>query len=83
MCNKNSTARMQDLFANYHTILDRHELKWIITENQKVAVLHVLQAVRPATLRDRLESDLSFSHYALRKDFTGFLKLSIRLAEAF
>lgn len=83
MRNKNAKARMQDLFVSYHMILLRHGLKWIVTENQKVAVSHVLQAVPPATLRDRLQSDLAFSHHELRKDFPGFLKHAIRLAEAF
>lgn len=54
---------MQDLFAKYHTILSRNELKWIITENQKVAVNQVLSAVGTVSLKERLESDLSFSHH--------------------
>lgn len=83
MKNTNATARMQDLFTNYHTILSRNGLKWIIKENQKIAVQHVLSAVRPVSLRDRLSSYLSFSHHNLRKDLTGFLKHSVRLAEAF
>lgn len=83
MRNTNALARMQDLFSSYHTILARNGLKWIIDDNQKVAVHHVLCAIRPQSLRERLESDLSFSHHHLKKDFTGFLKHSIRLAEAF
>lgn len=83
MKNNNATARMQDLFSSYITILGRHGLKWIVTDNQKIAVQHVLSAIRPVSLKDRLESDLSFSHHPLKKDFKGFLKHSIRLAEAF
>lgn len=83
MRNTNAAARMQDLFTNYHTILVRNGLKWIIKDNQKVAVYHVLSAIRPNSLKERLESDLAFSHHDLRKDFLGFLKHAIRLAEAF
>lgn len=82
--NKNSaTARMHDLFSGYHTIPSRHDLKWIIKENQKVAVQHVLSAVRPMVLKEHLESDLSFSHHELKKDFNKFLAHDIKLAEAF
>lgn len=83
MRNTNASARMQDLFASYHTILVRNGLKWILEDNQKVAVYHVLGAIRPNSLRERLESDLSFSQHELKKDFKGFLRHAIRLAEAF
>ena len=83
MRNNNATARMKDLFASYYTILSRNGLKWIVTENQKVSVGHVLSAVRPVSLKERLESDLSFSHHHLKKDFNGFLAHAIKLAEAF
>lgn len=83
MKNNNATARMQDLFANYHTLLVRNGLKWLIKDNPKIAVDHVLSAIKPQTLHDRLEADLSFAKYELRKDFHGFLKHAIRLAEAF
>lgn len=79
----NSSAHMQDLFANYHTILSRNGLKWIITDNQKVAVQHGLSAISPASLGDRLQSDLAFSYHPLRKYFKVFLKHAVKLAEAF
>ena len=43
---------------------------------------HVLSAVRPTTLRDRLADDLDFSRHDLKEDFKGFLKHAIKLAEA-
>lgn len=79
----NANARMQDLFTNCHTILSRNGPKWTITDNQKVAVRHVLSAIKPASLRDRLQSYLSFSYHPLGKDFKGFLKHAVKLAEAF
>lgn len=83
MRNTNAKTRIQDLFASYNTILRNNGLLWIIEDNQKVAVSHVLSAVRPANLKERLESDLEFSHHPLRKDFKGFLQHAVRVAEAY
>lgn len=74
---------MQDLFTSYHILLSRNGLKWLIEDTPEVAVDHVLSAIRPQSLHDRLAADLYFAKYELRKDFQGFLKHSIRLAEAF
>lgn len=54
-----------------------------MNENQKVAVKHVLSAIKPKPLKERLESDVAFSQHALRKEFTGFLAHAIKLAEVF
>lgn len=83
MKEKSAKNRMEDLFSSYHTILARNGLKWIITDNQKIAVRHVLSAIRPTALKDRLQSDLSFSHHELLKNFSGFMNHAVRLAEAF
>lgn len=83
MENKNAKSRMQGLFANYHSLLSQQGVKWIIEDNQNLAVTHVLSATRPQSLRERLESDLSFSHHALKKDFKEFLKHAVKLSEAF
>ena len=83
MRDANATSRIQNLFINYMTLLRRHGLSWIIKENQKVAVGHVLSAIRPTSLQSRLDSDLQFSHHDLRKNFQGFLKHATRLSEAF
>lgn len=83
MANKNARSRMEGLFISYHTILARQGLSWIIKDNQKLAVAHVLSAIRPQVLKERLEADLSFSQHALKKDFNKFLKHAVRLSEAF
>lgn len=74
---------MHEVFANYHTILRRHRLTWILTETPKVSVAHVLSAIRPTSLKDHLESDLAFSHQPLRNDLKAFLQHAIKLTEAF
>lgn len=83
MKEKSAKNRMEDLFSSYHTILVLNGLKWIITDNQSIAVHHVRSATRPSTLRDRLQSNLSFSHHELAKNFTGFMKHAVFLEEAF
>lgn len=54
-----------------------------INDTPEVYVQHILSVHRQWTLQDRLNSDLSFAKYELRKDFHGFLKHSIRFADAF
>lgn len=46
-------------------------------------ITQVLYVIRPHSLEERLERDLSFSHYALRKDFEQFLKHAIKSSKAF
>lgn len=83
MGNRDAEARMEDLFTDYHTLLQRSGLGWLIKDNPKIAVYHVLSAIRPQNLADRLTADLSFGEYELRKDFKGFLSHAIDLAKAF
>lgn len=45
MKNNDATTRMQDLFSKYHDILRMNSLKWIIEDNQKMKVAHVLSAI--------------------------------------
>ena len=80
---KSADARVQKLFMTYHTILRKNGLAWILKENQKVAVYHVLSAIRPLTFKQRIESDLSFSYHTLKKDFRGFREHVHKLAVAF
>lgn len=83
MRSTDATARMQDLFAQCQTIVCRNKLNWIIEDSQKVAVGHVLSAIQPSVLKERLTSDFAFSQHNLKKNFQGFLKYEIELAKAF
>ena len=71
------------MFVSYHTMLSRNGLLWLLKDNQKVGVTHVLSAIRPATLTEQLEGDLDFAHHGLKKDFQGFMRHAIKIAEAF
>lgn len=75
-------AHIRALFSSYRTNLRRNGLGWLLKENYKVAVVHVLSAVRPQSLKDLLESDLAFSRHALQKRY-DFLAHSIKLSEVF
>lgn len=76
-------SRIENLFVSYHSLLRRHGLSWIIKDNQKIAVYHVLSAIRPESLRSRLESNLDFSHHHLRKNFKSFINHAIKLSKSF
>lgn len=64
---------MQDLFTLCHTILRRNEVNSIVTDNQKVAVGHVFSTIQQAILKERVTSDLFFSHHHLKKNFKRFI----------
>lgn len=83
MSDSNAKSRMRNLFVSYRAILKRHGVAWLLEDNQKVAVDHVLSAIRPTSVKERLESDLEFAKYELKKNFQGFMKHAIRVAEAF
>ena len=80
---KNSKSRMESLFVSYHSLLRRNGLSWLIEPNPKVAVYHVLSAIKPKILHDRLSSDLQFSKHSLKKDFKDFMKHAVHVSEAF
>jgi len=80
---KSAQGRMKLLFVEYKSLLRAHGLKWVTDKTPKIAIKHVISAVKPAQLRTRLEQDIAFSHHDLRADFTGFMKHAIDLSSAF
>ncbi len=52
-------------------------------KNPKLAIDHALSAIRPHTLKSRLESDLELSYIELKHDFKGFMEHILKLADAF
>lgn len=53
----NANPRMQNLISSYHIILHPNCLGCIVKDSQNVSVAHVLSAIRPQTVNDRLKSD--------------------------
>lgn len=82
MREKSASLRMQYLFSSYDTLLEENGLLWVFESNQKVAVYHILSAIKPEGLQMRLRDDLDFSKLSLKKDFRGFMKHAIDLAKA-
>ena len=80
---KSATGRMELLFMDYKSLLRTNGLKWVTTDTPKVAIKHVISAIRPTTLGTRIEQDLGFSHARLKADFSGFMAHAISLSEAF
>lgn len=83
MKENNACILMEDLFKSYHTLLEHNGPKWIIKDNKPIAVHHVLFSIRKTSLKERLESDFSFSHHDITKDCRAFMKHAVKLAEAF
>lgn len=71
MRNADATSRIKNLFVNYHTLLRKHGLTWLLDCNKKMAVQHVLKAIGPAKVQRRLRGDLGSSHFELQIDFNG------------
>lgn len=83
MSDSNATSRMESLFMAYHKLLRINGLAWVLKSNQKISVFHVLSAIKPLSLQNRIESDLEFAYYDCRKDFQKFMRHCIRLSESF
>lgn len=80
---KSAKSRMKLLFMSYKSMLRTNGLKWVTEDTPKVAVKHVLMAIRPAQLRNRLENDIKFAKAKLKSDFKGFMKHAIELSDCF
>ena len=83
MSNRNIHLRMQNIFVDYHSILSRNGVSWLVTENEKQAISHVLSAIHPAILKDSIKLDMELSEHELKKDFKGFVKHSMELSQTF
>lgn len=83
MSDRSERSRMENLFVDYIVLLRRSGLSWVTKETPKTAVYHVLSAIKPDIVKNRLKSDLDFAYNSLRKDFKGFMRHSIKVSEAF
>jgi hypothetical protein len=78
---KDPEQRIIMLFADYSGLLWSNGLSWVLKEHPKMAVAHIVEAIRPATLQKRLREDLEFSYAPLKRDFLGFMKHVISRTE--
>ena len=56
---------------------------WIIEDSPKLAVGHILDALKPRPLQSRIRDDLEFAHTHFRKDFLSFMDHVIQRAEMY
>lgn len=82
MYGQNAKSLMRNSFASDHTILRLHGGGWVLEENRKVAVHHVLHEICPNYLPQRLTFDQALSYYDLTKAFACFMGHAIELLEA-
>lgn len=82
MTNPDAVSRMENLFSLYREVLRQNGVAWISEENQKIAVGHVLSAIRPHAFQERLREDLEFSRARLKKDFTGIFDHALDISDA-
>jgi hypothetical protein len=71
------------LFADYASLLRINGISWIIEENPKVAVGHILDALKPKPLQARVRDDLQFAHPHLKKEFLKFMDHAIERTEMY
>jgi RNase H-like domain found in reverse transcriptase/Reverse transcriptase (RNA-dependent DNA polymerase)/Integrase core domain/Integrase zinc binding domain/Chromo (CHRromatin Organisation MOdifier) domain len=83
MAEKDTEQRVVILFADYTSLLRANGITWIIKQNPKVAVGHIVDALAPKMLQKRVREDLEFSHCELKKDFLAFMQHVIKRAEAY
>jgi len=80
MNNDSDESRMFNLFINHYILLEKMGCEWVITDAPRVAVKHIIFAVRPIGLRDIIKSDLRLAHSKLKDDYAGFRDHCLELA---
>lgn len=83
MSDKSAPSRMENLFIAYNSLLRRHGLSWLTRKNPKMAVRHVLSAIKPDSLRTWLKSDIKLRHLDLKTDLSAFMSNAIDIAHVF
>jgi hypothetical protein len=78
---KDPEQRIVMLFTDYSSLLRMHGLSWLIKEHPKVAVWHIMDALKPKSLQARVRGDLEFAHVHLKKDFLLYMKHVLQRAK--
>jgi hypothetical protein len=81
MAEKDTEQRIIMLFADYQSLLRANGLSWIVKDNPKLAVDHIMEVIKPFALKKRLRDDLDLAHVGLENDFLGFMRHVICRAE--
>lgn len=74
---------MELLFISYNEILHDDGIQQMLKFHPMIEVWHVIVAVKLGSLKNPLRNNMGFSHLDLKKDFKGFLKHALEIAEGF
>lgn len=83
MQNCSAISRMKNVFVSYCTIFRWNCISWIVKDNQKISLSHVLAAIKPHNLHGRIHHDLELFQVQLKNYFKVLQKYASKLAEAF
>lgn len=74
---------MKFLFLSYTKLMIGNGLQWILQRKERMELSHVMGAIRPAQLRERIESDVELQKAYLKKKFKEVVEHAIKLVHAF
>lgn len=83
MRNPSCMSRMKDLFVCYNLLLKNNGLSWVKEKTPKLAINHIVSAIRPKNLQIRIERDLKYTKSELKKDYKGFMTHAFALTDSF
>lgn len=64
--------RITMLFSDYKTFLRQISMEYLITDNTKVSVAHVVSLLKQFSLKPKVESDLNLLKRNLKEDWKDF-----------
>ena len=63
-----ASMRVMNVFTDYLELLSERKMDSFVEENPKLAILHIVSALRPLALKEKLENDLVLHKRTLAKD---------------
>jgi hypothetical protein len=73
-------SKILKLFSDHRAILKKHGCIDFLEEYPKLAVNHIVQALKPDVLKKRIEAELSFEKKFLCKDYRKFFTYVVEIA---
>jgi hypothetical protein len=69
-----SLQQIDSLIAKNTSLLRANGLTWLLERHAMLAVNHIIDALRPRALQQRIKRDLELRFVSLKEDWHGFLK---------
>jgi len=67
-----ASMRVMNVFTDYLELLSERKMDSFVEENPKLAILHIVSALRPLALKEKIENDLVLHKQILAKDWHKF-----------